>query len=321
MRRSVETAMVAVTALAVHVGTPHDAYAQAPSGEQVATAQVLFDQAIEEMTNGKPQEACPKFRRSFDLDPKSSTLGNLGACYEATGQTGSAWAAYQELSAYARVKGRSEWATKAEERIAALNPKLIRLLIRVPAALPDRFRLTRDGRVTTRDEWKIPLVIDPGKHVLGAEAQGYVPWRTEVDCSEGSKTYTVDVPPLAKLPDPPSSAPLRRTLGFVSMGVGAGALVAGGVFGLRANSIYSDVERNCALVPGSDTQCSQRLDRDRLGRANGLATASTIFFVAGGVLAAGGLLLALTAKSPSRVAIAPSVGPGNAGLLLTGRWQ
>jgi hypothetical protein len=138
---------------------------------------------------------------------------------------------------------------------------------------------------------------------------------------------TIDVPPLSARDDtaavPPGVAPETsgglRTLAFVLGGVGVAGLAVGSVTGLLAFSAHDDAVSKCAHYPdrcpadGSGTSANDR--------AQTLATVSTIGFVAGGALLAGGACLFFIAP-PSRssaLRVAPSFGlNGSAALAVDG---
>ncbi|HEY8429977.1 MAG TPA: hypothetical protein VIL20_16455, partial [Sandaracinaceae bacterium] len=105
---------------------------------------------------------------------------------------------------------------------------------------------------------------------------------------------------------------------FVLLGIGAAALAAGIGFGVAALDAESEY---AGLRPGTPQQAE-----DAAGvysRWETFAITADVLFVAGGVAAAGGLawLLVelLAAPSPS-TALAPVLGPGVAGLSLSGTW-
>jgi hypothetical protein len=136
--------------------------------------------------------------------------------------------------------------------------------------------------------------IDPGEHTFVftfAEGRS-VTQKTVV--KEGEKAQRVSVvlpqkpatPPAAVKPAPPvATEPTRldlRTLGLVAGGAGAAGLIVGGFFGVKAMNAKSNA--NC-----NDGSC----DPGPLSDARSAATVSTIGFVAGGVLLAGGAVLFL----------------------------
>jgi hypothetical protein len=109
---------------------------------------------------------------------------------------------------------------------------------------------------------------------------------------------------------PHKSSPLKLA-GLVTAGLGVVGLGVGGVFGLSAMGDKND--SHCT----SSNVCSSSADAQKLKDAGSAATMSTIFFIAGGVLAAGGITLFAVAPSSS-VQVAPTVGLGSAGLTVQG---
>lgn len=115
-----------------------------------------------------------------------------------------------------------------------------------------------------------------------------------------------------------------RTGGLVAVGVGVVGLGVGGVFGLSAIGKNRDADRLC-----DGPACREERALALTDQARDAATVSTVCFVAGGVLVAGGLgafLLAPSGRSneaPSpassaRLRIAPAVGPRSAELVVAG---
>jgi hypothetical protein len=101
-------------------------------------------------------------------------------------------------------------------------------------------------------------------------------------------------------------------------GVGVAGLVVGGVFGIRTIDLKNQRGQYCDANNVCNNQQGVSLDRD----ARTSATVSTVSFIAGGLLAAGGVVLVLTAPR----AAAPSVTVGAtmqtdaAQLTVTGQW-
>lgn len=113
-------------------------------------------------------------------------------------------------------------------------------------------------------------------------------------------------------------------MGLVVGGVGVAGLVVGGVFGIVSKSTYDKaVTNDChgttnACSPGGVSSGST---------AHAQAAVSTVAFIAGGALAAAGLVLYFTAphaaadtKAAHTWAVTPAVGMNSAGLGLTGSW-
>jgi len=122
--------------------------------------------------------------------------------------------------------------------------------------------------------------------------------------------------------EPPSSWSTQRTVALTVGGAGVVGLVIGGIFGAQAISKNSDSKAYC--MQASPDLCypqglSLRSD------AQSAATVSTAAFVAGGALAAGGIVLWLTAPSSKatgtgQVEILPGALGADVGLALRGRW-
>ena len=89
-------------------------------------------------------------------------------------------------------------------------------------------------------------------------------------------------------------------------GVGVVTLGVGTFFGIRAASKWSDAKDNCVDAVCNDFGFEQGSDARTSGNV------STILFIAGGVIAAGGAVLFLTAR--------PAVGPKGAGISLQGQF-
>jgi hypothetical protein len=99
-------------------------------------------------------------------------------------------------------------------------------------------------------------------------------------------------------------------VGFAALGVGGAGLVAGAIAGGMALGKHGELAQICP--EGHCTNQQSAIDSYNLA-----GTLSTAGFIAGGVLAATGVVLVIVApREPSRSAqawIAPVVGPGFAG--------
>jgi hypothetical protein len=200
-------------------------------------------------------------------------------------------------------------------------------------------RVTVDGELPVGHLEGAPLSVDPGDHTFRFEAAGQTPVisslvirETEKNRHErivmGNSSPTLASPAASAPPPlaaPPVTAPsadtkagggsATKTLGLVVAGVGVAGLVVGSIFGAEALSAKG---AHC----GSDELC----DPGWASTTESRATISTVGFVAGGVLAAGGVALFLLAPSgtteapaPS-VAVSPLVGPSTGGFQFAGRW-
>jgi len=108
-----------------------------------------------------------------------------------------------------------------------------------------------------------------------------------------------------------------RIAGWASLGVGVTALGVGTIFGIVAMNKNDDAAEIC-----NGSACAEQSGVDLIDEARSAATVSTVAFVAGGVLAAAGVVVVLATRSGSggdaRMSVAPALGPRVGGLVLSG---
>ena len=305
-----------------------------PAPADLAAAEALFNEAHRLLEAGKLDEACPRFLESHRLDPAAGTLLNLGDCYERAGLTASAWGAFQEALSLARRTADALRAAEAERRASALEPRLSRLTIQVPAQpAPRDLQITRDGRQIGPGLWGTAVPVDPGEHAVEAGARGHETWRGKVTVPPGAGTTVITVPALRPLqaqppppapPAPPQSARFwsaQRVAGAALGGAGLVAGVAGAVFGGRAAARMSDSEALCRK--GEPDRC-QAQGLSLREEADSAATASNVAFAIGGIALAGGVLLFATAglgkDRAATTAVRVGATPRGASMSLSGRW-
>jgi hypothetical protein len=204
------------------------------------------------------------------------------------------------------------------------------------------FTVTVDGQPMASKAAGEAVAIDPGPHTFVFKAQDGTSVEQKVLVREGIKNQPVAVVlgNAGPAPDGTASAGAAqqaagsapsaadsgassgfpmRTVGWVAGGAGVVGLGLGAVFGLVAMGDKSGA--NCDANNVCHTAGS-------LESAKSAATVSTVGFVVGGVLLAGGAALVLlgppshpqgTAASP-RLELAPMVGTREAGLGLGGAW-
>jgi serine/threonine-protein kinase len=275
--------------------------AQEHSNKKVA-AEALFEQGRGLLEAKRFREACAKFEASQALDAGIGTLLYLGDCYEHTGRTASAWATFREAESLARANAQEERAQIARARAAALEPKMSKVVIRVPRDSRTNGLSIRLGQTNVPPaSWGIPLPIDAGDQRVEASAPGRKPWHAVVHVPRGdSFRYAVMVPRLElsstvsysqkKYSDPGKTL---RTLGVVTGATGIAGLGAGAVFSALASRKNDDYRQAC---PASSNRCSEDgLElRSQSERYSDVATAS---FAAGGGLLLTGFVFYLVAPS------------------------
>lgn len=258
-------------------------------------------------------EACPRFLASYELAPAAGTLLNLADCYEKNGQLASAWSRFNEAIVLAQRSNRPDRARTARERADRLEPRLVKIVIGVPSR---DVTVRLDDVVVEPSSIGSPLPVDPGKHTLQATAPGKKPLSLPIEVSDRAKVTPVDVPPLedapvapqpdretpaahAAKPESASSGGTQRTLGIVAAAAGGVGLAVGTIFGVRTSSKWSEAQSRC--TSGSSGLECDAAGVDLASQAKASGNVSTIAFVAGGVLLAGGAVLYLTAPTDARV--------------------
>ncbi|HEU4410016.1 MAG TPA: tetratricopeptide repeat protein [Polyangiaceae bacterium] len=304
-----------------------------------ARAEALFFEGRGLLDAEQLDEACPKFAESHRINPSIGALLSLGDCYERQGKPASATKAFREASKLATERGDAERAAEARRRAYLLDPKLSDLVLQVRDPTPGLV-VKRDGEIVASAQFGARVPVDPGRHVITAEADGHLPYRKTVSVAEPGKALVIEVPPLAPLaraqtapltdeaggdpaaPEPSGKQPTsgRTVAGLGVMGIGVAALGVGSVVGIKALSNYSKVDDLCSVERG----CPDR-DRavDMLKRADTQAWAAGASIGLGlvGVAAGTYLLLVTPSKkpgSPPGSAVALTVAPG--GLGLSGRF-
>ena len=325
--------------------------AGAQQADDKAAAEVLFNDGRALLKADKFELACPKLAESQRLDPALGTLGWLAQCYEKTGKTASAWAAYRELYSLAHRGNEKEREAMAKQRAEALEPHLSKLTISVPpeSQLPD-LEVRRNGTLVGSAQWGSAFPVDPGVQTITVAANGYQTISLQSDVGSDGATAAVSIPKLVANPSPATSPVVPQqsaaasvsaappvdegaargasnagnsqriagysvgALGVVSLGVGVGFLI-------DKNSKESKADKlcpgPCADVPTHDQWQSLIDGADRSG------TISLVTGIAGGALLATGIVLIVTSpssKSSSSWLVAPVVAHNHGGAVIEGTW-
>ena len=203
------------------------------------------------------------------------------------------------------------------EATQAITPTVT---IRVQGAEANAVALKIDGASVSSGLLGEPTPLNPGRHriegQLGearAEQEVSLQQRDEKDvllrfeaagAASAAAAATPESPPTSDsppgAPTSASSSP-RRTLAWVAVGAGAAGIVVGGVVAGLAASKRKSLDANPLCADDHSCPPSQG---GEVNSYNSLRTVSTIGFVAGGVLAATGVVLLLTAPKSSATASA-----------------
>jgi hypothetical protein len=280
-------------------------FARAASAEpdrpatEAAAAQALFDEGRYLLDEGKIDEACEKLARSHRLDPAGGTLLNLALCHEKQGRLATAWTEYSEGLALARRDRHDVRMAFAEEHLAALTKRLPRARFVIRGRGAEEVTVRLDGVVLDRAALGVAIPLDPGGHKVHASAAGHVAWTKDVSVKAGETTEVeipelTPAPPKPEEPPPPTVKKGRRVAGWITVGVGAAAIVSGTAFGIIALTKNSKAEEICPSDPCTDSEAAH-LSED----ANTLAWVSNAAIGAGIVAVVVGTVLVLTSSAPA----------------------
>lgn len=325
--------------MAVYAVLAISAPAAAEPKNQSDEAEALFTEARRLLTDGKPEQACPKFEQSQKVDPAAGTLINLARCYALLGRTASAWAAYRAAAAASRAGGQTKREHVARAEADALEPELATITIHPPeGTVPAGLEIQLDGATWLGGNAAAPL--DPGAHAVVARAPGFLEWSEHFE-TVPREQREIQIPPLYELPAEvappratssakpalrpfglsgadlaaatPTPRPKRqargselppsklRALGIVVSGAGIVGFATGLGFGLRARQLnaQSHEGKQCDA-----TGCNPHgLELNHAARD--AAAVATVAIVSGAALSAAGVTLYLLggASAPSSVSL------------------
>jgi hypothetical protein len=297
-----------------------------------ADAEAAFRAGRKAMQAGDYATACARFAESERLEPAPGTLLNLADCEEHSGHL---VAAHEHFGLAASGFPRGDVRrTIALQRESELDKRLVRLTLRLAPSAPQGAVVHDGDTILSGSALGSVRLVDPGLHVVIVAAPGHedhpyaltlregdqveqtleagevsAPGTPPVAPSAAPTPAPVPVDSVATSPAPASSG--RRTIGFVLGGVGVAGLAVGTITGILALDRASTVKSHCP-----DLACDpQGLDAASQGKW--LAPTSTVAFIAGGALLAGGAYLVFFGgRSSSAVALTPTISPHAGGAVL-----
>lgn len=147
----------------------------------------LFREGRALMLQGNFADACPKIGDSQKREPRVGTLLNLAACHEQLGLLGTAWVEFETALTTARSEGQPDRERFALERIHALESRVPWLTLAVTATHPESVVVTLDGTTLDRAAWDKAMPVDPGMHVVRANAAQGAPFETRFEIREAER--------------------------------------------------------------------------------------------------------------------------------------
>lgn len=298
-----------------------DAHAQTDADK--ATARDLFGQGQDALKANDCEAAAERFERADKLYSAPTIRVGLARAYVCLGQFVKGREKYN-LVIREKLPADASGAFKnavedAKKEITGLDSKIGYVSITIEG--PTVPKVTIDGENVPVAALGVNRPMDPGEHVVKADANGFKPaevkvtvtaqqvtpvaLRLEADASETPDDDDDD--DVTVTPGDAASGDTLRLVGFIGIGVGAAGLILGGVTGGLALGKHGDLTDAC----GEDGMCPAD-QQENLDDFNTFGTVSTIGFIAGGVIAAAGLVLVLVAPSGGSEQATLTVGPTGA---------
>ncbi len=304
MMRGLAIAMVLV--VAVHPVRADD---------NIAKADKLFDEGRALMKSDL-HAACEKFEESLKFNSQAiGTLMNVALCDEKLGRTASAAAKFAEARDRAKEGNMDVHLKAAEERLAELLPRVPHVKIVFAEPPLAETNIVIGDKVIAMAEIG-DITIDPGEHALVVSAPNHLSYKTTVRIAEGEHR-DVMVPALQ------GAGGSRRTVGKI-VTISGGVFIASGILiGVLANNRYDD---QFAGAPPNCDKATKQCNGDGQTETERARTLGVVGTVVGGVgVAAAAVGLYLWIRSPTesrdnRVSLVPHLTPGEAGVVVLGRF-
>jgi len=307
--------------IAAVLGAAPAAWAQADDATRSA-ARTLGYEGINDYQAGNYPSAVDKLDRAYRA-LKVPTLGLWSG--RALEKTGRLVAASERLLEVTRldpntgsdVDVQKKAQADAQTEQALLQRRIPHLVIELTGAGAAGASVTVNGSAIPSALIGVKRPVDPGSVVVQAQNGDASTGNTVVVAEGETKTLSLELglgtggtattapPPAGNGAATPSArddkeggGSGRRVIGWAVFGAGAAGVVAGAVTGGLAMSSRSSMN-------GCEGNACPESERDNVEYYNQLRTISTIGFIAGGVLAAGGLALVLTAPKSTAQSGAP----------------
>lgn len=201
----------------------------APSVAEIKRSNDLFAKGRTDELAAQYGEALKKFEEAQRLRPASGIVFHIAFCKEKIGRGLEAAGDYERASAMGKAEGKPQVVKEADARLAALAPKLARVVVVPPKDAAD-LKVTLDDRTLSDSELGTEIRVAAGAHKVGASARGARPFEASVDARDASAsevkivfeklapTPTPAAAPVvagktepARLPAPPPTAPSPET--------------------------------------------------------------------------------------------------------------
>jgi len=310
--------------------------AEDASAAETAAARSLAVEGLKLAQAGDCTAAVPKLERAEKLYHAAVVASRLGECYVNVGRLVEGTEILRKLLREPQPADATPALSKALDRaqraLDAAKPRIAGLTVKVAAVQDMSVKL--DGVVVPSALVDTEIPTDPGEHSIDVSAPGFLKSSTHVKVAEAEKksvSLTLTRDPNAVVVAPTSDAAAHQatptsptnpapqpalagersalpratanhTAAYVSLGIGAAGVVAGGVLGILTLKQHKTLQGQC---PGDVCPPDKQ---DDLRSAKQLGNFSTIAFGIGGAgLALGTVLLfTLGSSTTDHAQLAPS---------------
>ncbi len=203
-RRCALAAVLALSAPALVASQPHASPDDAPTYE---TARAHFQRGVARLEASQWSEAVAELERARSLRSTPAVLYNLGLAYRALGRPREASEAFRAFGRTFDPTRAPEVAERVETYLHELGLQLGHLELRVEPAASHVFV---DGSATPT---RASLEVDPGRHLVSIEAEGFTSETRAVDVGPGERaTLSLRLAPRPAPPREDAFDPARRAL-------------------------------------------------------------------------------------------------------------
>ncbi len=297
--------------LAVCVATAMPASAQSAD---VEAARAAFLEGNERFDKSDYPGALEAYQRADDIMRVPTTGYKVGKTLVALGRLLEAREKLLNVTLLPRGPNESPAFAHAREQAARLAEEVRARIssVAIDVSGPPDVEVSVDGERVDRALISAPLRLNPGRHVVRAEAPGHIASERVVSLGEGQH-IRIHLALAADTPDAPREGPREGVregggispLVWVGFGVAAAGVAVGSVTGVVSLKKAAKLEDRCAGGP-----CPADAQGD-LDTAYATATASTIAFIAAGAGAAVGVVgLVLSDFDGSEPEVEARLGPG-----------
>jgi hypothetical protein len=283
-----------------------------PAEDNNTLAQEKTDQGLGFVQKENYPAALDAFEEAYRLDPTPKRLYNIAMCQKALYRYVDSIAAFRQFLKQGGNDITADLRQDAQNAIREMEHLIGKLKLK---GAPDGVKVLIDGKEVAETPLAGPILLDPGEHTL--EVTGVL--RRELVIKSGSDSEVVVLAPST---DAQTRDRTLRKMGWIGIGTGGAALIAGVITGSLALNLNTGLkDAGCAASSGCD---ESKYGADHEKRDDLATTTNVLLGVGGAVAVAGGVLLFLSYRGEqnveSKIAVSPVAGASMAGFAVNGRF-